>query len=132
MYLHSPRGVNIIVPASAEAVFSLSKPVNAESLAALRAAAAAATGAGVRQVALDIDEVGVLDSNVIATLIMILREAREQGGEVVLMASRKGILDTLRITALDKIFAISAPLGLPVTTLPPVKLRRPRRRLAAL
>ncbi len=74
----------------------------------LRADVGRAVDAGSRQIAVDIDDVGVLDSAVISTLISVLREARERGAEITLRANRKGILDTLRITALDKVFTIAA------------------------
>jgi hypothetical protein len=53
------------VSASAEAVLSLKKPVTPEALSALAASAAAAVAAGAERVVVDIDDVGVLDSQLI-------------------------------------------------------------------
>jgi anti-sigma B factor antagonist len=86
--------------------FTLAKPVSPETLQALRAQVRAAIEAGVPAIGIDIDDVGVLDSPLISALISMLREARERGGSVTLCASRKSILDTLHITALDKVFTI--------------------------
>jgi anti-anti-sigma regulatory factor len=63
---------------------------------------------GASAIAIDIDDIGVLDSPIISALIRLLREVRERGASVSLRASRTSLLDTLRITALDKVFAVSA------------------------
>ncbi|MBC5802432.1 MAG: STAS domain-containing protein [Candidatus Eremiobacteraeota bacterium] len=55
---------------------------------------------------IDLDEVEVLSSPLLAALIAILRDARERGATVVLRTGRRRIIDTLRITALDKVFTI--------------------------
>jgi anti-anti-sigma regulatory factor len=117
------------VPASAEAIFSLNKPVTAEALSALRASAAAAAGAGSSRV---VDDVGVLDSQLISGLISLLRDVREQGGDVTLLAQHKSILDTLRITALDKVFTVEPPRATAPAELPATRIRASRPRLAAL
>ncbi len=118
--------------ASAEAVLSLKKPVTPEALSALAASAAAAVAAGAERVVVDIDDVGVLDSQLISGLISLLREVRERGGDVTLLAERKSILDTLRITALDKIFTLEPPRAPLPAELPATRLRDSRRRLASL
>ncbi len=120
------------VSASVEAVLSLNRPVTPESLAALRSAAADACSSGAERVVIDIDDVGVLDSHLIAALITLLRDVREHGGDVTLLAERKSILDTLRITALDKVFTIAPPRGPVPADLPATRVRGPHRRLAAL
>lgn len=120
------------MPASAEAIFSLNKPVTAEALSALRASAAAAAGAGSSRVVVDIDDVGVLDSQLISGLISLLRDVREQGGDVTLLAQHKSILDTLRITALDKVFTVEPPRATAPAELPATRIRASRPRLAAL
>jgi anti-anti-sigma factor len=119
------------VSASAEAILSLKKPVTPEALSALRASAAAAA-AGSTRVVIDIDDVGVLDSHLISGLISLLRDVREQGGDVTLLAQHKSILDTLRITALDKVFTVEAPRATPPAELPATRIRASRPRLAAL
>ncbi len=55
---------------------------------------------------IDLNEVETLSSPLLATLIAILRDARERGSSVLLRTGRRRILDTLRITALDKVFTV--------------------------
>jgi len=106
--------------------FPLQKAASREALQDLRVAVVRAVEGGAKSVAIDIDEVGVLDSPLIAALISILREARERGASVSLGVTRKSILETLRITALDKVFAIVAGAE-PV--LPQAPAARPRRKV---
>ncbi len=83
-----------------------------------------AIAAGTRSISIDVDDIGVLDSPIIGALISVLRDARERGASVTLRATRKSILDTLRITALDKVFTIvSADAALPLPA-PPAPSRR--------
>lgn len=91
-----------------EVILSLSKPVTADGLVALRRDVSNAVDTGATAILIDIDDIGILDSSVISTLVIILREARQRGGEIRLRAGRKSILETLRITALDKVFTIVA------------------------
>jgi anti-anti-sigma factor len=100
--------------------FAISKPVSPESLQALRAEVVRALDAGAGSISIDVDDVGVLDSVLISALISILREARERGASVALGATRKNILDTLQITALDKVFKIVSS-GEPQAQLRPVR-----------
>jgi anti-anti-sigma factor len=102
--------------------FSLSKPVSPEALADLRARVSQAAAGGVETVAIDVDDIGVLDSPVIGALISILRDTREHGGSVTLRATRKSILDTLRITALDKVFTIVSSDATPHVPAPPLPI----------
>ena len=83
--------------------------ISANALAELHAEAVAAARAGTGSLTIDLDEVAVLDSAVISTLIKILRDVRTHGGTVSLSARRKSLLDTLRVTALDKVFKIVPP-----------------------
>jgi anti-anti-sigma factor len=75
----------------------------------LHSSVVASAAAGVRSLTIELDEVGVLDSAVISTLIKILRDVRAHGSAVSLSARRKSLLDTLRVTALDKVFKIVTP-----------------------
>jgi anti-anti-sigma factor len=115
MYLHSPlhHWGNSSVPGPLDTVFSLGKPLSTEALVAARARVEVALEAGAREIAFNIDEVGVLESKTIAVLISILRLVRERGGSVTLLASQPHILETLRITALDRVFAVASPESLP-------------------
>jgi anti-anti-sigma regulatory factor len=92
-------------------ILTLSEPVTPEALDVLRHDVTGALEAGRKAFLLDIDGVGQLASPTLAGLISVLREARESGAVVALQASRKPLLDTLRVTALDKIFTIVTPLG---------------------
>ena len=87
-------------------VFNLSKPATPESLQSLRAAVERAVEDRVPSIVVDVDRLGVLDAPVISALISLLRTARAHGATISLQASRESILDTLRITALDKVFTI--------------------------
>jgi anti-anti-sigma factor len=116
--------------------FSIEKGAPPESLQALRIAVVRAVEDGAKSVAIDIDEVGLLDSRLIAALISILREAREHGASVLLGATRKNILDTLRITALDKVFTIvtspqAVPIPAPLATRTRRKVLKSGRAMAA-
>ncbi len=89
-------------------VFSLSGSPSQEALGSLRTAARQAVSSGAKTIRVDIDELAALDSAVIATLILLLRAARDGGASVVLRASRENIVGTLQTAALDKIFVVEA------------------------
>lgn len=96
--------------------------------AALGTAVLEARAAGASDIVVDLDDVTVLDSAVIATLISLLRDVRERGATMSLAATRPGILTTLSITGLDKVFAIVAPpLPRPAVSPPASKAGRARR-----
>jgi len=60
---------------------------------------------------IDLAAVEVLGSPLIAVLIAILRDARERGLTVLLRTGRRRIVETLRITGLDKVFTVETPDG---------------------
>ena len=108
------------MPASPERrQFALLKPVSPESLLALRAGISSAVAIGIREILIDVDDIVVLDSPIIAALILILRHSRERGVSVSLGAKRKSILDTLRVTALNKVFTIVSTDAIPMLPAPP-------------
>jgi anti-anti-sigma factor len=115
---------------SAPSVFRILPPVDRESLAALRAEVASAARAGEGRYVIDLDALSVLDSPVISALIATLRDVREVGSELILATSKPAILETLSVTALDKVFAVepSQPDAdrehAAVTDAPPVAPRR--------
>lgn|GEM_PF-3021039 len=111
--------------------FTLQRPLTPDVLRTLRSDAARAVEGGASHLAIDVNEVGILDSAVISTLIAVLRDARARGASVELRAERQSILDTLRITALDKIFTICAPVASAVLAAPPPAKRPRRSRLLA-
>jgi len=86
--------------------FLLKKPVDAAALAVLRCELASAVDGGERDATIDIDDVVILESAVIAALLEILRLTRERGATVSLCARRPQLLQSLRITALDKVFTV--------------------------
>ncbi|MBD5634613.1 MAG: STAS domain-containing protein [Candidatus Eremiobacteraeota bacterium] len=90
---------------------TLSKPVTADALKALRESVVRTLDAGTKALLIDIDGIGTLESPTIATLIVALRECRERSAVVSLGVSRKSLLETLHITALDRIFTIVTPLA---------------------
>jgi len=103
-------------------------------LSALFASANSELAAGAKRLHIDLEALERLDSPVIACLITILRAARQDGGDVALGATRPAILDTLRVTGLDKLFPREAAPegGAPPRTPPPAaKKKRALRRAVA-
>lgn len=80
-----------------------SQPV---AIAALQRAIVSALDLG-RHVVLDIDHMPVLDNPALRGLIMLLRRAREAGGEFVLRVTRPELRSTLQLTALDRVFQVA-------------------------
>jgi anti-anti-sigma factor len=97
-----------------ELTLVLRKPVTPEALTILRSEASRALDDGARALAVDVEDVAILDSQVIAALIAILREVRERGASMHLRAHRQSLLDTLRITGLDQVFTVTEPGATPV------------------
>jgi anti-sigma B factor antagonist len=64
---------------------------------------------GAARVVLDLDAVGVLDTEAIRGLISLLRRARAAGGELALRSTRADVLRTLSVTALDRVFSVVQP-----------------------
>ena len=106
----------------------LSKPTTPEALRDFRAEVVRHLEAGTKALLVDIDEVGTLDSPTIAALIVALRAARERAAVLSLQVSRKNLLETLRITALDQVFTIVLPLAALAETAPVKRVRRSRQR----
>jgi anti-anti-sigma factor len=121
------------MPASPETVSLRLLGTSVEELRALFQSARSELAAGARRLHIDLEGLERLDSPVIACLITILREARQDGGDVALGATRPAILDTLRVTGLDKLFPReAAPEGAPPrSTPPPAKKKRALRRAVA-
>jgi anti-anti-sigma factor len=109
-------------------VFNLSKPATPESLQSLRAAVERAAQDHVEGIVINVDQLGVLDAPVISALISLLRTARAHGTSISLQASRANILDTLRITALDKVFTIVTDTEAPAPVAPERRGAAPKRR----
>ncbi|MGH7756245.1 MAG: STAS domain-containing protein [Vulcanimicrobiaceae bacterium] len=78
--------------------------------------------------ALDIDQLPVLDAPTIARLIALLRIVRERGGTIRLAVSRPQLLETIRATALNKIFDVISPAAgapAPAAASRRTRIRRP-------
>jgi anti-anti-sigma factor len=54
----------------------------------------------------DLDGMEALDAPDVRILISLLRRARERGGDVTLRATKPGVIRSLRVTALDRLFTI--------------------------
>ncbi len=113
--------------------FPLLPPLTPDGLAILRGDVKRALAEGERRVAIDVDALPVLDTSVIKFLITVLRDARQQDGAVVLRAGRPAILETLHVTALDKLFSIEAPLApAPAAPRPALPVKRKHGRVLAV
>lgn len=66
---------------------------------------------GRRDITVDLDGVGLLDSPGLAALIVSLRHARERGGDVRVVASAPHIRKVLEITALSRVFKLQPAAG---------------------
>ncbi len=116
----------VLVLGSPDIQLSIAKPASPEHLQALRNDVASAIEGGATAITIDVDDVGVLDSPLISALISILRDAREHGVSMSLHATRKNILETLHITALEKVFRIVST-DMPPTPPPPSRPMPPTR-----
>ena len=59
---------------------------------------------GAKRLHIDLEALDRLDSPAVSVLITILRAAHLEGADVALGATRPAVLDTLRVTGLDKLF----------------------------
>ncbi len=66
---------------------------------------------GGRSVALDLVEVGFIDSTSLGLLLRFQPLFRARGGDLVIVSDDRRILRTLEITGLDRIFRIERRLG---------------------
>jgi anti-sigma B factor antagonist len=66
---------------------------------------------GGRSVAIDLVEVGFIDSTALGLLLRYQPRFRKRGGDLVLVSDDRRILRTLEITGLDRIFRIESRLG---------------------
>jgi anti-sigma B factor antagonist len=66
---------------------------------------------GGRSVAVDLVEVGFIDSTALGLLLRYQARFRKRGGDLVLVSDDRRILRTLEITGLDRIFRIESRLG---------------------
>lgn len=76
----------------------------------LKNALAAAAAEGCSKVVVDLNGVGFIDSSGLGVLVGALRRAREAGGELRVVSAQEGIARILRITGLDRVFALHTTL----------------------
>lgn len=63
---------------------------------------------GCKNVIVDMEKVGFIDSSGLGVLVGALRRARERDGVVRVVCTRDNILKIFRITGLDKVFPVFA------------------------
>ncbi len=68
-------------------------------------------GSAVGSVAVDLAEVGFIDSTALSLLLRFKPRFRSSGGDLVLVSDDRRMLRTLEITGLDRIFRIERRLG---------------------
>lgn len=66
---------------------------------------------GGRSVAVDLVEVGFIDSTALGLLLRFQPRFRARGGELLIVSDDRRVLRTLEITGLDRIFRIERTLG---------------------
>lgn len=66
---------------------------------------------GGRSVAVDLVEVGFIDSTALGLLLRFQPRFRARGGDLVIVSDDRRVLRTLEITGLDRIFRIEQRLG---------------------
>ncbi len=108
--------------------FTLTPPLTSDARFALRTDVKEELALGSRDVALDIDALGDLETPVLSLLITLLRDARQRGGRIVLRAREPRVLQALSLTGLDKIFSVEAPLAAAEVAAPRVERRTGIRR----
>jgi anti-sigma B factor antagonist len=69
---------------------------------------------GGRSVALDLVEVGFIDSTALQVLLQFQPRFRARGGELVIVSDDLRVLRTFEITGLDRVFRIERRLGVAV------------------
>ena len=80
-----------------------------DRLPSIETAMLAAFEAGAPRVVLGLDSLDHLESNDVRGLIILLRRARDVGGEIALSVTRPDILRSLNVMALDRLFPIVSP-----------------------
>ncbi len=75
-------------------------------LESLDAAVDDTVAAGLTELTVDLGGLAILETAAISKLIASLRKMHEAGGNVRLIGAGKGVLETLRVTGLDRIFDV--------------------------
>jgi anti-sigma B factor antagonist len=63
---------------------------------------------GAKKIVLDLSETSFISSIVLASLVFMLKRAKEAGGDLVISGVKGKVAEVLRITNLDKVFEIFA------------------------
>jgi anti-sigma B factor antagonist len=66
---------------------------------------------GARSVAVDLGQVGFIDSTALGLFLRFQPQFRSRGGDLVIVSEDRRVLRTLEITGLDRIFRIEQRLG---------------------
>jgi anti-sigma B factor antagonist len=96
-------GDTFVVSVRGEADLETAQDIERELLDVLRL--------GGRSVAVDLVEVGFIDSTALGLLLRFKPRFEARGGDLVLVSEDRRILRTLEITGLDRIFRIERRLG---------------------
>lgn len=87
-------------------VLTIAGEIDVYTAPRLKDALVEAIASGCRNLIIDLEGVGFIDSSGLGVLVGALRRAKENDGAVRLVCTREGILKVLRITGLDKVFPI--------------------------
>jgi anti-sigma B factor antagonist len=88
------------------AVLSVQGEIDVATAPQLRERLLELVGTGERDVILDLDGVGFLDSTGLGVIVGCLKRARTNGRDLVLVCTNRPILKVLEITGLTRVFAI--------------------------
>jgi len=91
-------------------ILTISGEVDIYTSPALKSALAAAAVDGCRVLVVDLNAVGFIDSSGLGVLVGALRRAREAGGDLRVVSGQETVARILRITGLDRVFALHATL----------------------
>ncbi len=91
-------------------VLTLTGEVDIYTSPALKSALVAAAVDGCSVIVVDLNGVGFIDSSGLGVLVGALRRAREAGGDLRIVSVQESIARILRITGLDRVFAVHPTL----------------------
>lgn len=91
-------------------MLKLSGEVDVYTAPTLKERIVSAVDDGCKEIVVDLDGVGFIDSSGLGVLVGGLRRVKERSGSIRLVCTRENILKIFRITGLDKVFPIFATL----------------------
>jgi anti-sigma B factor antagonist len=92
------------------AVVRLIGQADADSASTLKATLKQAAAEGAKRVVVDLEKVDFIDSSGLSALVSGLKLLREKGGTLSLSRPRPQAMTALRLTMLDRVFAISSSI----------------------